>query len=136
MLTDYEAVVQLILAESSITTLLGVFYNGTTPTVQPLVVSGTIDEGQKDLPAISVRNGLSIGQFGIGESLIEVHCYADTESGSRAVAKAVFDYFRDSVGSVTASGESWSGKCQATITTTIPDQKQTNTIVELKLDYR
>jgi len=136
MLTDYEAVVQLILAESTITTLLGVFYNGSTATVQPLVVSGTIDEGQKDLPAISVRNGLQTGDFGISFNFIEVHCYASTETESREVAQAVYDYFRNSVGSITASGESWSGRINASILTTTPSDAQTNTIVELKLDYR
>jgi hypothetical protein len=132
MLNDYEAVLQLILAENSITSLLGTFSDNT----QPLAVVGTIPEGETGMPAISVRNGINTGRFGISENFIEVHCYGGTEPESRTLAKAVYDYFRDSLGSITASGESWSGKIEATIETTIPDQKATNTPVTLKLDYR
>lgn len=131
-MTDYEGVLQFILAESSITSLLGTYLDST----QPLAVVGTIPKDETGIPSISVRNGLSIGQYGISENLVEVHCYGETEPDSKVLAQAVFDFFRNSKGTVTVDGDSFSSKFEATILTSIPDQKQTNTIVELKLDYR
>ena len=133
MSTDYEGVLALILAESSITSLLDVYRqpNGTV-TVQPLVVVGTIPEEQSGLPAISIRNQINAGQYGITESFIELHCYANTEPESRAVAQACYDFFRDSIGGVNG----FASRFEATMGTTIPDENETNTIVELKLDHR
>ena len=128
MLTDYEALISLILAETSITSLLGVF----TGTTQPLVLVGTIPEAQDGLPAISLRNAIQSGDFGISDNFIECHCYASTEVESRKVAQSVYDYFRNSIGGVPGFG----ARFEASILSTQPDEKSTNTIVEIRVSYR
>ncbi len=127
-MTSYEGVAQLILAESSITSLLGT-YKGTS---QPLVVVGTIPEAQAGNPAISIRNQINTGDYGISQDFIELHCYADKEVESQIVAKACYDFFRNSQGGVTG----FAARFDASITGTTPSEKQTNTIVELKTTYR
>lgn len=128
MSTDYEGVTAFILSESSITSLLST-YSGTS---QPLVVVGTIPEGQTGLPAISIRNQIQTGQYGISETFIELHCYAETEPEARAVAQACYDYFRDSLGSI----NDYSAKFEATILPITPDIDANLTVVELKIDRR
>lgn len=131
-MTDYEGVTQIILAEPSITSLLGVFYNGEVATSQPLVLTGTIPEGQKERPAISIRNANNVGDYGISMNFIQVHCYASTEAESRVVAQAVYDYFRNSRCWVTGFAAAF----EASIITSTPSEKETNTVVQLQLNYR
>ncbi len=121
-MTDYEAVAQLIIGESSITSLLGK-YKGTN---QPLVVVGTIPEAQAGNPAISIRNQLNTGDYGLSQDYIELPGYADSEVKSQEVAKACYNFFRNSQGGVTG----FASRFDASITGTTPSEKQTNTIVE------
>ncbi len=129
MSTEYEAVLALIIAEPSITSLLGEWTGGGG---FPLVIVGTISEEQPALPAISIRNQINTGDFGIDDNFLELHCYGASEPDSRALAQACYDFFRNSKGGVTG----FAGEFNASIGLTTPDEKATNTIVELRVSSR
>ena len=134
MITDLEAVLQLILEESSIADLLGFLKDDQTGvnTAFKMAMVGKFPEIQTNLPAISVRRTAKDVQFGVSMSFVSVSCYDDSELGAETLADAVNEFFRDSQGGVNG----FAARFESNISATVIDGDQVGVIVELKLDYR
>ena len=131
-MTDLEATLALIKAESSITDLLGFFKSSGVNTAVPLVLIGTFPEEQTNLPGISIRGLPKDVQFGVSTTRITVSCYAESENDGQIVANAVNEFFRDSQGGVSG----FAARYESSITGNVNDADQSGVIVELVLTYR
>ena len=130
-MTDYEAVVEILLADASITGKVAKLQNGSTQSAFPAVMFGDLPEAQNVYPAISVRQGTSDTLNGIKISFLIVDCWAETMTASVELAQAVDDIFSDSMQTATAFAF-WSA---SDILATVSDGVYHNTPVNIKITH-
>jgi len=131
-MTDYEAVIEILKAETSITDLIAKMVNqdGTTST-QEAIVFGDLPEAQNIYPAISVRQGTVDKFIGIETRFLMVNCWAETMAASIQLGEAVDELFTDSF--CTASDYAFNSTSD--IIATVSDGVYYNTAVNIKITY-
>ena len=129
-MTDYEAVIEILKAESSITDKVAVMVNqdGTTST-EKTIMFGTLPEAQDVYPAISLRRGTKDKLNGVEDGFLVCDCWAKTMTESTVLAEAVDELFTDSF--AFASGSAF--KTSSDIITTVDDGVVPNTPVNIRL---
>ena len=131
-MTDYEAVIEILKAESSITDLVAFMKDPDgTSSNQKAIVFGDLPEAQDIYPAISVRQGTADKFTGIETRFLIVDCWADTMTGSVVLGEAVDELFTDS--DVTASAYAF--KSSSDIIATVSDGVYYNTAVNIRIFY-
>lgn len=131
-MTDYEAVIEILDANSSVTDLVAKLKNpDDSASAYTAIVFGDLPEEQDVYPAISVRAGTDVSLNGITTTFMTVDCWSDSMTDSKELAKAVDDIFTDSL--LSASDFSfWSG---SDILATVSDGEYHNTPVQIKITY-
>ena len=129
-MTDYEAVIEILKAESSITDLTAKMVNqdGTTST-QEAIMFGDLPEAQNIYPAIAVRQGTADKLNGVETRFLIVDCWAETMTASVVLAEVVDDLFTDSFAFATGSAY----KTSSDIIATVDDGVVPNTPVSIRL---
>ena len=91
-----DALLQAMNDDAAIVAAVATF-SGTS---DPIIVYGTINEGEEGLPAISSRSSSHRNDYGVQDRVFVVNCYAATAYESDELAELVMDAFRSSIGSV------------------------------------
>ena len=130
-MTDYEAVIEIMESESTITNKVAKLQNGSTPSAYTAIVFGDLPEAQNVYPAISVRAISSMSLNGVQTSFLIADCWAETMTESRDLALAVDDIFSDA--NLTASAFAFLSASD--ILTTVSDGTYHNTPVSIKINY-
>ena len=131
-MTDYEAVIEILKAESSITSLTASMVNqdGTTSS-QEAIMFGDLPEAQDIYPAISVRQGTVDKLNGVETRFLIVDCWAETMIASVQLAEAVDELFTDSF----ATASAYAFKSSSDIIATISDGVKYNTAVSIRVFF-
>jgi len=131
-MTDYEAVIEILKAENSITDLIAKMVNqdGTTST-QEAIMFGDLPEAQNIYPAISVRHGTVDKLNGIETRFLTVDCWAETMTASVALGEAVDELFTDSF----CFASAYAFKSTSDIIATVSDGVYYNTAVNINITY-
>ena len=129
---DYEAIIEVLLDESSVTSLVAKLQDSDgTASSFPAVVFGDMPETQTDYPYISLRRLPKDKLNGIETGFFIVDCWADRMDDSTDLAEAVDELFTDSF--VFATGYAF--KSTSDIITTVADGEFYNTPVNIKVTY-
>ena len=131
-MTDYEAVIEILKAESSITDLTAkmVKQDGTEST-QEAIMFGDLPEAQDIYPAISVRQGTVDKLNGVETRFLIVDCWAETMTESVQLGEAVDELFTDSF----ATASAYAFKSSSDIIATISDGVKYNTAVSIRVFF-
>ena len=131
-MTDYEAIIEILLNETSITSKVAYLLNsdGTASSLYAIVF-GDMPETQTSYPYISLRRLTKDKLNGIETGFFIVDCWADTMTESVNLAEAVDELFTDS--DVWASGYAF--RSTSDIITTVSDGVYNNTPVNIKVTY-
>ncbi len=131
-MTDYEAVVEILKAETSVTDLTAKMVNqdGTTSS-QEAIVFGDLPEAQDIYPAISVRQGTSDKLNGVETRFLIADCWAETMTDSVVLGEAVDELFTDSF----ATASAYAFKSSSDIIATVSDGVKYNTAVSIRIFY-
>lgn len=131
-MTDYEAVLEIMEAESTITSKVAKLKdNDGTSTAYTAIVYGDLPEAQNVYPAISLRSGSDITNGNVQISFITANCWSETMKESKDLAKAIDDKFTDTLLSAT-DFSFWSA---SDIIDTISDGEYYNTPVNIKITH-
>ena len=131
-MTDYESVIEILKAESSITDLTAKMVNqdGTTST-QEAIIFGDLPEAQDIYPAISVRQGTADKLNGVETRFLIVDCWAETMTASVQLGEAVDELFTDSF----ATASAYAFKSSSDIIATVSDGVKYNTAVSIRIFF-
>jgi len=130
-MTDYEAVIEIMESESTITSKVAKLQNGSTPSVYPAIVFGDLPKAQNVYPAISIRRMPKNTVGNIQTSFLIVDCWAGTLTASCELAQAVDDIFSDTM--LTASAFAF--LASSNILQPVSDGVCHNTPVSIKINY-
>lgn len=130
-MTDYEAVVEILKADATITGLVAKLQNGSTASAFPAIMFGDLPEAQNVYPAISVRSGTNTTLNNVQTSFLTVDCWAETMTESVVLAQAIDDIFSDSMQTASAFAF-WSA---SDIVQTVSDGEYHNTPVNIKITH-
>lgn len=131
-MTDYEAVIEILKAESSITDLTAKMVNqdGTTSS-QEAIMFGDLPEAQNIYPAISVRQGTVDKLNGIETRFLTVDCWAESMTESVQLGEAVDELFTDSF----ATASAYAFNASSDIIATVSDGVYYNTAVNIRIFF-
>ena len=131
-MTDYEAVIEILKAESSVTDLVSFLKNQDgTNSSEKAIVYGDPPEAQDVYPQISLRRG-TVDKFkGVETRFLIAHCWAEGEKASSDLGEAVDELFTDSF----ATASAYAFKSSSDIIATIGDGKYNNTAVSIRVFY-
>ena len=131
-MTDYEAIIDILLNEASITSLVAKLLNsdGTASTF-PAIAFGDMPETQTSYPYISLRRLTKDKLNGIETGFFIVDCWADNMTESTNLAEAVDELFTDSYCFATG----YSFKSTSDIISTVSDGVYYNTPVNIKVTF-
>ena len=131
-MTDYEAVIEILKAESSITSLTARMVNQDgTESTQETIMFGDLPEAQNIYPAISVRQGTADKLNGVETRFLIIDCWAETMTESVQLGEAVDELFTDSF----ATASAYAFKSSSDIIGTISDGVKYNTAVNIRIFF-
>ena len=131
-MTDYEAVIEILKAESSVTSLTAKMVNqDETESTQEAIMFGDLPEAQDIYPAIAVRQGTADKLNGVETRFLIVDCWAETMTESVQLAEAVDELFTDSF----ATASAYAFKSSSDIIATISDGVKYNTAVSIRVFF-
>lgn len=131
-MTDYDAVIEILKAESSVTDLTAKMVNQDgTESTQEAIMFGDLPEAQNIYPAISVRQGTADKFNGVETRFLIVDCWAETMTESVQLAEAVDELFTDSF----ATASAYAFKSSSDIIATISDGVKYNTAVSIRVFF-
>ena len=131
-MTDYEAIIEILLDETSITSKVAKLQDSDgTASSFPAIVFGDMPATQTDYPYISLRRLTKDKLNGIETGFFIADCLADRMDDSTDLAEAVDELFTDSF--CFASGYAF--KSTSDIISTVADGVYSNTPVNIKTTY-
>lgn len=131
-MTDYEAIIDILLNESSITSLVAkLIDNDGNDTAFPAIMFGDLPDNQVVYPAISLKYGTGDKLNGIETQFFICHCWGDGEKESVDLGKAVDELFTDSFCFATG----YAFKSTSDIINTVSDGVYNNTPVNIKVTF-
>ena len=131
-MTDYQAIIEILLDETSITSKVAKLINNDgTASAYPAIMFGDLPERQNVYPTISLRR-LTKDKFnGIETGFFIVDCWADSMTDSTDLAEAVDELFTDSF----CFASDYAFNSTSDIITTVADGAFYNTPVNIKITY-
>ena len=131
-MTDYEAIIDILLNEASITSKVAKLLNSDgTASSFPAIVFGDMPETQTSYPYISLRRLTKDKLNGIETGFFIADCWAETMTESVVLAEAVDELFTDSF----AFASGYAFKSTSDIISTVSDGVYNNTPVNIKVTF-
>ena len=131
-MTDYDAIIEILLDETSITSKVAKLINNDgTASAYPAIMFGDLPERQNVYPAISLRRLTKDKLNGIETGFFIVDCWAESMADSTDLAEAVDELFTDSYCFAT----DYAFSSTSDIISTVADGVYYNTPVNIKVTY-
>ena len=131
-MTDYEAIIDVLENESSVTSLVAKLVNPNgSASAQTAIVFGDMPDTQTVYPYISVRRLTKDKLNGIETGFFIIDCWAESMTDSTDLAEAVDEIFTDSF----CFASDYAFKSTSDILTTVADGVYYNTPVNIKVTY-
>ena len=131
-MTDYEAIIDILLNESSITDKVAKLINNAGgDTAFPAIVFGDLADNQVVYPVISLRRLTKDKLNGIETGFFICDCWAESMTESTDLAEAVDELFTDSF----CFASDYAFKSTSDIISTVSDGVYNNTPVNIKVTY-
>lgn len=131
-MTDYEAIIDILENESSVTSLVAKLVNPDgSASSENAIVFGDMPDTQTEYPYISLRRLTKDKLNGIETGFFICDCWAETMTDSTVLAEAVDELFTDSF----AFASDYAFKSTSDIISTVSDGVYYNTPVNIKVTY-